>query len=130
MSSRKWTRKSTTMGIVASIGIMLLPRHQPQKESYCDWYKRAVDSLTHRDNCREARLESPDFRRRRLTVSTREGSGRGRPPWNRWKWGWRRRQSHGGSVRGGWVSRRRRSANQAFSGQRGAIRVWRDLGSL
>ena len=61
------------MGIV-----MLLPRHQPQKESHCDWYKRAVDSLTHRDNWREARLERPDFRRRRLTVSTREGSGRGR----------------------------------------------------
>ena len=66
------------MGIVASIGVMLLPRHQPQKASHCDWYKRAVDSLTHRDNWREARLESPDFRRRRLTVSTREGSGRGR----------------------------------------------------
>ena len=66
------------MGIVASIGVTLLPRHQPQKESHCDWYKRAVDSLTHRDNWREARLESPDFRRRRLTVSTREGLGRGR----------------------------------------------------
>ena len=66
------------MGIVASIGVTLLPRHQPQKESHCDWYKRAVDSLTHRDNWREARLESPDFQRRRLTVSMREGSGRGR----------------------------------------------------
>ena len=66
------------MGIVASIGVMLLPRHQPQKESHCDWYKRAVDSLTHRDNWREARLKRPDFRRSRLTVSTREGSGCGR----------------------------------------------------
>ena len=50
---------------------------QPQKERHCDWYKRAVDSLTHRDNWRETRLKSPDFRGRRLTVSTREGSGRG-----------------------------------------------------
>ena len=65
-------------GIVASIGVMLRPRHQRQNESHCDWYKRAVDSLTHRDSRREARPERPDFRRRRLTVSTREGSGRKR----------------------------------------------------
>ena len=71
-------RKPTITGIVASIGVMLLPRHQSQKESHCDWYKRAVDSLTHTDNWREARLERPDFRRRRLTVSTCEGSGHGR----------------------------------------------------
>ena len=71
-------RKSNIIGIVASIGVTPLPRHQPQKESHCDWYKRAVDSLTQRDSWREARLESPDFQRRRLIVSMREGSGRGR----------------------------------------------------
>ena len=50
------------------------------------------------------------------------------PPWNRWKWGWRRRRSHGGSARGGWVSRRRRSTNHNFSGQRGAISVMERFG--
>ena len=35
-------------------------------------------TLTHRDNWREARPERPDCWRRRLTVSTREGSGRKR----------------------------------------------------
>ena len=68
-------RKSAITGIVASIGVMLLPQHQLQNESHCDWYKRAVDSLTHRDNRREARPERPDFRRRHLTVSTREVQG-------------------------------------------------------
>ena len=42
-------RKSTIRGIVASIAATPLPRHQPQKESHCDWYKRAVDSLTQLD---------------------------------------------------------------------------------
>ena len=65
-------------GIVALIGAMPLPRHQPQKESHCDWYKRAVDSLIQLDNSSAAPLEKPDFLRRRLTAATREGSGRGR----------------------------------------------------
>ena len=65
-------------GIVASIGAMPLPRHQPQKESHCDWYKRAVDSLTQLDISSAAPLEKPDFLRRRLRAATHEGSARGR----------------------------------------------------
>ena len=63
---------------MASIGAMPFPRHQPQKESHCDWYKRAVDSLTQLDNSSADSLEKPDFLRRRLTAATRQGSGRGR----------------------------------------------------
>ena len=63
---------------MASIGATLLPRHQPQKESHCDWYKRAVGSLTQLDISSAAPLKKPDFQRRRLRATTREGSGRGR----------------------------------------------------
>ena len=52
--------------------------------------------LTQRDNWCDARLESPDFRRRCLIVSTREGSGRG-APWNRLKRGCRRRSDRIGT---------------------------------
>ena len=106
-----------------SIGAMPLPRHQPQKESHCDWYKRAVDSLTQLDNSSTAPLEKPDFLRRRLTAATSEGSGRGRLRGTGGSGGWRSRRSHSGSARGGWVRRGSSFANHAFSGQRGATRV-------
>ena len=53
-------------------GVTPLPQHQPYKESPCD------GTSTQRDNWCDARLESPDFRRRCLIVSTCEGTGRGR----------------------------------------------------
>ena len=63
---------------MASTGLTPLPRHQPQKESHCDWYKHAVASLTQPDISSAAPLEKLVFLRRRLRVATREGSGRGR----------------------------------------------------
>ena len=62
---------------MASVGATPLPRHQPQKESHCDWYKRAVDSLTQLDISSAAPLEKPDFLQRLLRAATHEGSGHG-----------------------------------------------------
>ena len=50
------------------------------------------------------------------------------PLWNLLKWGCYNNWSHHGSTTGRWGSRRRRSANQSFSGQRGAIRVMERMG--
>ena len=91
--------------------------------------REPVDSLTQRDNCCKARLESPDFRRR-LTVSTREGSGRGRL---------RGTDGSGVSVGGGPTGAApeevgsvggggRRTTTSPARGERSAS--WRDLGSL
>ena len=122
-------RKSTITGIVASIGVMLLPRHQLQKECHCDWYKRAVDSLTHRDNWREARRERPDFQRRRLTVSTREGSGRKRLRGT----GESGIGAEGGPtvvVPGGFGSAGGGRQTRTSPARGGRSESWRDLGSL
>ena len=62
--------------MVVLTGVTPLPQHQPYKESLCDWNKHAAGSLDAVGQL--VRLESPDFRRRCLIVSTREGSGRGR----------------------------------------------------
>ena len=50
------------------------------------------------------------------------------PWWRRLKWGCHNSRSHQGSVRSGWVSRRRKSANHSSSGQREATRVMERLG--
>ena len=101
-------------------GATPLPRHQPQKSIHFAWYRREVDDLMQPDISIADPLEKPNFRRIRWFSAWT-------PWWKRLKWGCCNSRPHQGSARGGWVSRRRRSVNHSFSGQRGATRVMERL---